>query len=582
MQGTIKPSVCKDAFNSASLLIKFTKPHKPLLYSAIASGTMATVCLCVMWFSFARLVEIVLVDQAPLHTQLSLLIILLISAFCKVGFARAQSYFSDLASSRVRDAIRNKILHLWATESPLVHQQRSPASSASQWIEDVEAMDSYFARYLPQQALAVISPLIILLFVASLNWLCALLLLISAPLIPLFMVLVGMGAASLNEKYALTRQRLAGHFLDRVANLPTIRLFGGTEQAFQEIEYRSVHYRKVIMKTLRVAFLSSTVLEFFTSVAIASLAIYIGFSLYGAITWGPASTISLYSGLLILILAPEFFQPLRNLSAYYHDRASAMGAASNMLDLFNERPMKEDALKQPHVKESSTKSCQNASALHETLPIIRVDDLWVGFDPSRTLAKNISFSLRGNQMLAVTGASGLGKSALLNTLAGYLAPLHGHICTYPIEYSQLPMAYLPQKPWFKNKSIIENIQAFAPDANPEDINKAFEKLGLSDELYTRVKGLSTLLGEHQQGFSGGQLQRIALSRILLNPTPIILLDEPTAKLDKQSRDLILQCLVELKSERILVVASHDPALIKLADYKLSLDSSVGGADARMV
>lgn len=578
----MKPTFSKDAFNSASLLRHFAQPHKSLLYSAIAAGTMATVSLCVMWFSFARLVEIVLINQQPLHSQSSLLMILLISAICKVGFARVQTHFSDLASSRVRDAVRSKIMRVWAKQSPLVHQRRSPASSASQWIEDVEAMDSYFARYLPQQALAVISPLIILLFVASLNWLCALLLLISAPLIPLFMVLVGMGAASLNEKYALTRQRLAGHFLDRVANLPTIKLFGGTEHVFQEIEYRSVHYRKLIMKTLRVAFLSSTVLEFFTSVAVASLAIYIGFSLYGAITWGPASTISLYSGLLILILAPEFFQPLRNLSAYYHDKASAIGAASNMLELFNESHLKEDGQKLPQVEVSSAESLQNVSALPEKLPRMRVDDLWVGFGPGRVLAKNISFNLRGNHMLVVTGASGQGKSALLNTLAGYLAPLHGHICTYPGLYSQIPMAYLPQKPWFKNKSILENIQAFAPDATPEDIDKVFAKLGLTDELNTRVQGLSTLLGEHQQGFSGGQLQRIALSRILLNPTPIILLDEPTAKLDKQSRDLILQCLVELKSKRILVVASHDPALIKMADHQLSLDKNQGATDARMV
>ena len=568
-----KPSnrpVAENKLTGRLLLKQFSYPHLSLLKVATLAGVLSTVFLCVMWLSFAMLVEATLVRHEPIELHKHIVAVFVFAALGKVCFLRLQTFFGDKASLFIRRDLRNAILALWREQSPLAEHLQSPGSAATQWVEDVEAMDGYFSKYWPQQALAIISPLIILCVVAWVNWLCALLLLISAPLIPLFMILVGMGAERLNQEHSLTRQRLAGHFLNRVANLTTISLLKGEESVLSEIESRSTRYRQIIMKTLRVAFLSSTVLEFFTSVAIASLAIYIGFSLYGAITWGPAGEITLFSGLLILILAPEFFQPLRTLSQYYHDKAAALGASNNLLKLFNSAISVNDKAKVSSISAQNRDSIDEQRALK---PGLILKDVTIGYSSSRILAKHISINLHGNQLMVVTGPSGQGKTTLLNTIADYLPPLDGTVRILPTTGLTASISYLPQKPWIKNASVLDNITEFAPNASKEKIRKCLDTLGLAQEFDSRSLGLDSMLGEHGQGLSGGQLQRIALCRVLLAPTPIILLDEPTAKLDLRSKQLILEALDKLRHEAIVVVATHDPLLLEIADTQLSLDKA---------
>lgn len=576
--------VSETKLTGSALLQRFSQPHMSLLKIAAFAGVASTVFLCIMWVSFAQLVESVVIKNESLTQHNSLIILFVLAALLKVSMIRLQTLYGDRASSLIRSDVRKKILALWRNQSPLAEHQQSPASAATQWVEDIETMDGYFAKYWPQKILAVASPLIILIVVAYINWLCALLLLISAPLIPLFMALIGMGAERINEKHSLTRQRLAGHFLNRVANLTAIKLLNSESQIFDEVESRSTHYRKTIMKTLRVAFLSSTVLEFFTSVAIASLAIYIGFSLYGAITWGPAANITLFSGLLILILAPEFFQPLRTLSQYYHDKAAALGAANNLVELFDSSM---SLLDNTPLREPLVNSSNIADIPPICMPRVKLNDVSIGHSVDSVLAKAVSIDLRTHQLMVVTGSSGSGKSSLLNTIAHYLPPLEGQIHIHPKIgehdlYDHSPMSYLPQKPWIKNATVLDNITEFAPNASKERIFNCLSILGLASEFDNRSAGLNTMLGEHGQGFSGGQLQRIALCRVLLNPTPIILLDEPTAKLDKQSKQFILTAIKKLRKNAIVIVATHDPLLLEIADAHLNLDRQPETSDAVLV
>jgi len=564
-----RPPATDNKLTGRLLLEQFCCSQLPMLKAAATAGVLSTLFICVMWITFAMLAQAIIVNGEQISDQSILITCFFCAALLRVITVRLQTMCGDTASRKIRADMRREILALWRNQSPLVEHQQSPASAATQWVEDVEAMDGYFSKYWPQKILAVVSPLIILCVVAWINWLCALLLLISAPLIPVFMILVGMGAEQLNQKYSITRQRLAGHFLDRVANLTTIKLLNGEQTIFDEVKSRSTDYRKVIMRTLRVAFLSSTVLEFFTSVAIASLAIYIGFSLYGAITWGPAANINLFSGLLILILAPEFFQPLRTLSQYYHDKASALGAANNLVDLFNSQTTAEVCPEVPPINSQKEHEIEVPARYQ---PRLKLDNVSIGYSHETVLAKRISLNLCGNQMLAISGPSGSGKSTLLNTIANYVKPLSGNISMSPGKYPVTPIAYLPQKPWIKNASLLENITELAPNTNKEDILFCLAALGLSDEFGTRQNVLETPLGKHSQGLSGGQIQRVALSRILLNPTPIILLDEPTAKLDVHSKALILTALQTLKKKAIVIVATHDAALIDVADSCIRLDS----------
>jgi ATP-binding cassette subfamily C protein CydD len=550
-------------------LNSYASKQRRALSMAVTAGSLSTVFMLTQWLSFSFIAEKLIIENESLATMSYLLIIFVCAVIGRTLLTRLQTSFSQTASLCIRRDIRSVILAHWRTSSPLNLKETSVGASAAQWVEEVEAMDGYFSRYWPQQLLAVISPLLILCVVAYLNWLCALLLLISAPLIPLFMILVGMGAEQLNQKYSTIRQRLAGHFLDRVANLSTIKMLGAEKAVFEEVGEHSDNYRKVVMKTLKLAFLSSTVLEFFTSIAIASLAIYIGFSLYGAITWGPADSLSLFTGLVILILAPEFFQPLRNLSQYYHDRATALGAANNLVILLNRGADDKPSNNRKDIKESLKKQISTSKERGDEARI-ELHKLCVAFEESSVLTKPINIALNTGQTLVITGSSGTGKSTLLNIIAGYIPATHGQLHFYPKH--DLPIAYLPQNAWIKNDTIINNLAALAPNASKKEMLDALDILGLASELALNHSGLDTVIGEHGQGLSGGQMQRIALARVLLNPAPIVLLDEPSAKLDLISKEFIIKALKSLKADVILIIATHDPSLICIADIHLNLDT----------
>ncbi|APE00449.1 thiol reductant ABC exporter subunit CydD [Alteromonas mediterranea] len=548
-----------DIVSGAQFLKKQVVSQRARLRQSVLYGTFASVLIIAQWLLVALIAQDVLVNKVPIHALATYWLLLIAVSVVKPMLTWKQTSLAQGASSNIRSNLRNILLERWNSTSPIALQSVSTGALASQWIEDIEATDGYFSRYWPQQMLAVITPLLILVTVAYLNWLCAVLLLVSAPLIPLFMILVGMGAEHVNEKYALLRQRLAGHFLDRVANLSTIALLGAQKSMSDEVANRGDTYRKVVMKTLKLAFLSSTVLEFFTSVAIASLAIYIGFSLYGAINWGPAQSLTLFSGLGILLLAPEFFKPLRNLSTYYHDKASAVGAANNIASSLQHLEEQEAVL--------GDSDARQVTASNDVTRLM-LKDAVIGYNGNKQKKPAFNFSFSGRGLLVFSGESGCGKTTLLNTIAGYLHPVSGRVEVALKEANSI--AYLPQKAWIKNTTVRDNLSVTADFASDEEMLRVLEKLELSDELLTHHNGLDTVIGEHGQGLSGGQMQRIALARVLLNPPELILLDEPTASLDIKSRLVIIEALDELKSRALVVVATHDSELIAKASNHFDL------------
>ena len=537
--------------------------QRTLLNRSVVFGGCASLFMIAQWLLVAFIAHSVLVDSSSLSSLWVYWLLLIVVSVVKPWLNFQQSNQAQVASAKVKRSIRSTLMTRWNNTSPVALQILSGGAIASQWIEDIEAIDGYFSRYWPQQMLAVLSPLFIIIVVGYLNWLCAVLLLVSAPLIPLFMVLVGMGAEHINEKYALLRQRLAGHFLDRIANLSTISLLGAQQTMSEEVATRGDNYRQVVMKTLKLAFLSSTVLEFFTSVAIASLAIYIGFSLYGAINWGPAQSLTLYSGLAILLLAPEFFKPLRNLSAYYHDKASAVGAANNIVASLTQLQYEEEQYGNGDARKIT---------LSEGDARLELKNLVVGYRSHLPLNKSVTAEISKRGLLVFSGDSGCGKTTLLNTLAGYLNPIAGEV-NVTIN-SKRSIAYLPQKAWIKNASIRHNLAIAAPAANDPQMLAALEKLDLTNEITLKHQGLDTVLGEHGQGLSGGQMQRISLARVLLNPSQIILLDEPTASLDIKSKGLIYGAIEELREKAIIAISTHDPRIVSMADIHIDLTKKV--------
>ncbi|WP_259054018.1 thiol reductant ABC exporter subunit CydD [Methylohalomonas lacus] len=453
------------------------------------------------------------------------------------------------AGLRVRRQTRAELLEHSARLGPVRLSAYHSAELAGQLLEHSEALHGYFARFMPQMVLAAAIPLSILLVVARLDWLAAVFLLASAPLIPLFMSLIGMGAERLNRRQFETLARLAGTFLDRVRGLATLQLFGHAERSIDEVARAADDYRRRSMRTLRVAFLSSAVLEFFAAVAIATVAIYIGFALLGFIEFGPAPQLTLFSGLFILLLAPEFFQPLRNLAQHYHDRAAALAAGDILLDL----------LRQPAAATPITTSNAHTA--------VRLTGVSVSHPGRGRVLGPLSLDIAAGQFVVIDGPSGAGKSTLLQLVAGFVSPDDGH-CHRPDSF-----AWLDQRPFLLHGSVADNLRLAAATATDDALYAALREVGLTDWLERQPRGLATPIDERGSGISGGQAQRLALARVFLSAAPLVLLDEPSAHLDAHSEAHVLRSLQALAAQgRTLLVASHHAAVHELADRRIQLDA----------
>lgn len=496
------------------------------------------------------------------------IIIRVVSGFCFKSFSLS-------AATAAKTRAQQQVLGYWQWQlSQGDWQSNKNTNSANDLIEPIEQLSGYFGRYLPQMWLALWQPLIILIVVFYLNWLAGLFLLLTAPLIPLFMALIGMGAERVHHQHLISIQRLSGIFIDRIRNLTLLFLMQKLPVAERQIDRANEEYRQLNMKTLRIAFLSSAVLEFFAAIAIAAIAIYIGFSLLGYYAFPAAESLTLFSGLLILLLAPEFFQPLRQLSQYYHDRAAALGAASVL-----------SAQIAPERGEIASELCN--------FPL--QSKAFVYVQPNRQLPIHYpALHLKSEQLTLLSGPSGSGKSTLLQLLAGLLPGLQFYDAKTNgyRPYKLHNIAYLPQTPWLRNASLLANLATLLPvEQQPEQLSVAAKtvlvdqatavcrQLGLEPMLNRLPLGLNTNISEFGAGVSGGEAKRIALGRWLLAinlgfKPDLMLLDEPTAELDQVSAEFVVSALQELKLRGLcLVVASHRQDFESIADQVITLEVS---------
>lgn len=486
-------------------------------------------------------------------------IIVLVAGRALCSWARELSGYR--CGEQVRLYIRALILEKLRQLGP-AHIKGKPAGSwATLILEQVEDMQDFFARYLPQMSLSVLIPFVILLVVFPLNWAAGLIFLFTAPLVPLFMALVGMGAADANRRNFKALQRLSGHFYDRLQSMTTIRLFNQAESETKFLHSASEIFRKRTMEVLRLAFLSSAVLEFFTSISIAIVAVYFGFTFIGELNFGfYGATITLFSGLFILILAPEFYQPLRDLGTFYHAKAQAVGAAESIVNFLD---AKADTVSH------GEQELPTPSNIH-----IEATNLSVLSTEGKTLVGPISFTIQPGQQTALVGPSGAGKTSLINALLGFL-PYQGSLKVNGVELSELNISqwrqtinWVGQNPLLIHGSIKENITLGKPSVSHEALNTA-SKQAYADEFIDSL-GYDYTISDRSGGLSVGQAQRIALARAMLQKGHFWLLDEPTASLDANSEKLLLQSLEAQTHGKTTLLISHHLDQLNKADQILVL------------
>ena len=461
------------------------------------------------------------------------------------------------AGVHIRFEIRRQVLDRLQQAGPAWIQGKPAGSWATLILEQIDDMHDFYARYLPQMALAASVPLLIVITLFPINWAAALILLATAPLIPIFMAMVGMGAADANRRNFKALARLSGHFLDRLRGMETLRIFDRGAAETENIRQASEDFRSRTMEVLRMAFLSSGVLEFFTSLSIALVAVYFGFSYLGELNFGHYGTgVTLFAGFLALILAPEFFQPLRDLGTFYHVKAQAIGAADS-LKTFMEAP-----LAHPQRGDIALKADEAIS--------ITAQDLVLKSPEGNILAGPLNFTLPAGQRVVLVGKSGSGKSSLVNALSGFL-PYDGSLRVNGVElrdvnpdsWRQL-ISWVGQNPQLPATTLRENILLSRPDASATELQAVLDKAWVSEFLPLLPQGLETAPGDQGTRLSVGQAQRVAVARALLNQCQLLMLDEPAASLDAHSEQRVMQALNDASQNQTTLMVTHQ--LEGLADW----------------
>lgn len=522
-----------------------------------ALGVISGLLIVGQAWLLARILHRMIMENIPATALVLPFIVLVLIFVLRAWVVWLRERVGFYAGQHIRYEIRRQVLDRLQQAGPAWIQGKPAGSWATLVLEQIDDMHDYYARYLPQMTLAASVPLLIVITIFPINWAAALILLGTAPLIPLFMALVGMGAAEANRRNFLALARLSGHFLDRLRGMETLRLFHRGEAETDNIRHASQDFRQRTMEVLRLAFLSSGVLEFFTSLSIALVAVYFGFSYLGELNFGHYGVgVTLMPGFLALILAPEFFQPLRDLGTFYHAKAQAIGAADS-LKTFMEKPLAQET--------------RGEKLLSDNEPIgLEARDAIVKSPEGKILAGPLNFTLPAGKRVVLVGQSGSGKSSLLNALTGFL-PYDGSLLVNGVELRDLDasrwhrlLSWVGQNPQLPAATLRENVLLAWPEASEAQLQLALDKAWVSEFISQLPQGINTPVGDQAGRLSVGQAQRIAVARALLVPCRLLLLDEPAASLDAHSEQRVMQALFNASSQQTTLMVTHQ--LEGIADW----------------
>ncbi|MEU3612599.1 thiol reductant ABC exporter subunit CydD [Streptomyces sp. NPDC006872] len=456
------------------------------------------------------------------------------------------------ASAAVKSELRGRLLERATTLGPGWLSGQRTGSLVALATRGVDALDDYFSRYLPQLGLAVVVPVAVLARIVTEDWVSAAIIVGTLPLIPVFMMLIGWATQSRMDRQWQLLSRLSGHFLDVVAGLPTLKVFGRAKAQADSIRHITGEYRQATMRTLRIAFISSFALELLSTLSVALVAVTIGMRLVHG-------EMDLYIGLVILVLAPEAYLPLRQVGAQYHAAAEGLAAAEEIFEVL-----------------------QTPAPVSGTVAVVEGGVAFEGVTvryPGRSAdaVSDVSFTVDAGETVALVGPSGTGKSTLLNALLGFVRPAEGRVlaggvdlAVADLEQWRSRIAWVPQRPHLYAGTIAENVRLARPDADDAAVRSALADAGALEFVDALPAGADTVLGEDGTGLSAGQRQRLALARAFLADRPVLLLDEPTAALDGETEAEVVAAVRRLAAGRTVLLVVHRPALLAVADRVVRL------------
>ncbi|WP_240155465.1 thiol reductant ABC exporter subunit CydD [Candidatus Pantoea multigeneris] len=522
---------------------------------SISMAALSAVLMIAQCWLLAWLISQAVLSAKTFSQMMPYLWLLPVVMLLRTGLDILRQGFAFESAARIRQGLRGMLLERIAALGPSWSQNQRTGSIANSLGEGVEAIEAYFSGFLPQKMIIGIVPLAILVALFPFDWVSGLIMLVTAPLVPLFMIVVGKGAEKMSLRQWHKLSLMSAHFFDVISGLTTLRQTNAARRQTQIIAAISDSYRLTTMKVLRLAFLSSLVLEFFATISTAMVAVYVGFRLYyGEMAFLP--------GLFALLLAPEFFRPLRDLGAHYHARMDAIGATEGLLAILNaevpERPqggaIAEAGPQEIEVRGVSYRHAEGGGV------------------------EDISFTLRRGESLAIVGTSGAGKTTLARLLLGFITPASGEILldgndltTRDLAQWQRQIGWLPQRPTLFAGSVSDNIVLSRPDISHSAVQAAAQLAQAETFISTLPGGYDYQLGDGGQGLSGGQIQRIAMARAVLTAPAVLILDEPTVALDNTTAKQMITALAEQLPDTAHLLITHDTEIAATADRVLILE-----------
>ncbi|MFF6979003.1 thiol reductant ABC exporter subunit CydD [Streptomyces sp. NPDC008343] len=542
-------------------LLRYARATRLFLIAVVGLGAVGAVLVIAQAMLIAEAVVGAFqhgMSAAELRTPLMLLVAVAIG---RALVAWLTELAAHRASAAVKSELRGRLLERATKLGPDWLSGQRTGSLVALATRGVDALDDYFSRYLPQLGLAVVVPIAVLARIVTEDWVSAAIIVGTLPLIPIFMMLIGWATQSRMDRQWRMLSRLSGHFLDVVAGLPTLKVFGRAKAQADSIRRITDEYRRATMRTLRIAFISSFALELLSTLSVALVAVTIGMRLVHG-------DMHLYDGLVILVLAPEAYLPLRQVGAQYHAAAEGLSAAEEIFE----------------VLETPAPASGSAAVPTGAMSFEGVSVRYPG--RSSDAVSDVSFAVEPGETVALVGPSGAGKSTLLNALLGFARPAEGRILVGGSDLAELDLeewrsriAWVPQRPHLYAGTIAENVRLARPDADDAAVRQALGNAGALEFVDALPQGVETVLGEDGVGLSAGQRQRLALARAFLADRPVLLLDEPTAALDGATEAEVVEAVRRLAVGRTVLLVVHRPALLGMADRVVRLSEAGASVSA---